>query len=293
MAIVKAAERRLVLRRNVVDSHLVSVDLGFQKGALLLDLSETGVGLQALARAPLGATTELHFDLPESGGRVDAMGTVAWTDTSGRLGIRFDQIAGAARPLLAQWLAREPRPPLAPRTLAGVPNWPALRGHDEIAAVRRDLLAHKIRGDEALAFVLERTRSISRATGAAIALDTGGVILCRASSGAAPDVGARLDPRFGLSGECVRSGEVVRCEDTETDPRADRLVCRKLGLRSALIAPVKAQGRVIGVVEAFSSHPHAFQAHDVLALRRMADLIAELSTGQPYPGASSPKLPPR
>jgi GAF domain/PilZ domain len=279
-AIVRAAERRVALRRNVVDTHLVSVDLAFQKGALLLDVSETGVGLQALARAPMGATTELHFDLPETGGRVDAVGTVTWADSSGRMGVRFDDIAEMSRPHLAQWLAREPRKAVAPRPLGGIAGRPVLRGRDEISDVRHDLLAHNIKGDNALAFVLERTRSVTRATGAAIALETEGLIRCRASSGAAPELGARLDPGAGLSGECVRSGEVVRCEDTETDPRADRMVCRKLELRSAVIVPIKAQSRVIGVVEVFSSHAHAFQTQDVLLLRRMAELIAELTTGQ-------------
>ncbi len=269
------------MRRNVVDTHLVSVDLAFQKGALLLDLSETGVGLQALERAPMGATTELHFDLPETGGRVDAVGTVAWTDSSGRIGIRFDEVAALSRPHLAQWLAREPRAAAAPRALGGFSARPTLRGRDEISALRRDLLAHKLKTNEALAFVLERTRSVTRATGAAIVLDSGGAMLCRASSGAAPELGARLDPRFGLSGECVRSGEVVRCEDTETDPRADRLVCRKLEMRSAVLMPIKTQTHVIGVLEIFSSHPHAFQNQDVLLLRRVAELIAEITTGQP------------
>ncbi len=288
MAAVRAADRRLALRHNVVDTHLVSVDLAFQKGALLLDLSESGVGLQALARAPMGATTELHFDLPETGGRVDAVGTVAWTDNSGRLGIRFDQVAEMSRLHLAQWLAREPRAAAAPRPLGGFSARPTLRGCDEITALRRDLLAHHLTGDEALAFVLERTRSVTRATGAAIAIETGGAMLCRASTGAAPELGARLDPSAGLSGECVRSGEVVRCEDTETDPRADRLVCRKLGLRSAVIMPIRIQSRVMGVVEIFSSHAHAFQNQDVLLLRRMAELIVELFTGQSRPSYPLP-----
>ena len=76
-------ERRETLRRSVVDSHLVSVDLAFQSGALLLDLSEAGMGVQALSSAPIGNTTSLHFDLPETGGRVEAVGRIAWTDSFG------------------------------------------------------------------------------------------------------------------------------------------------------------------------------------------------------------------
>src|SRR5512135_2657515 len=99
-----ANERRDAVRRSVVDSHLITVDLEFQSGALLLDLSETGMGVQALARTPTGTTTPLNFDLPETGGRVEGVGRIAWTDSSGRVGIRFEEIAELSRLHLAQWL---------------------------------------------------------------------------------------------------------------------------------------------------------------------------------------------
>ena len=275
-------ERRAVLRRNVVDSHLVTVDLAFQTGALVLDLSESGVGVQALSSAPLGASTSLQFDLPETGGRVDAVGRIAWTDSSGRLGISFEDIAELSRVYLAQWLSRERRPAVAAGGNVTVPTWPPAYARDEIAALRRDLITEKLEGDAALTFVVERIRNVTRATGAAIALDNeGGAVTCRASSGNAPGVGARLDPNSGLSGECIRTGEIVRCEDTETDPRADRLVCRKLELRSIVIVPIRVQGRPAGVLEAFSSRAHAFQSSDVLWLRRVTDLVAGIAVRQP------------
>ncbi len=271
-AAVVGVERRTRARRNVVDSHLVTVDLAFQSGALLLDLSETGIGVQALSAAPLGTTTSLHFELPEIGARIEGKGTVAWTDSSGRVGIRFDEIGEMGRRYLEQWLSRNGKPQASTARQAS-PNWPPQRTRDEIAALRRDLAAQKLEGDAALQFMVERTRSITRATGAAIALERDGAIICRASSGNAPEVGAELNPASGLSGECIRTGEIVRCEDTETDPRADRLVCRKLDLRCALIVPVRLQGKVVGVLEAFSSQARAFQNSDVLLLRRITDLV--------------------
>jgi len=280
-------DRRVTLRRNVVDSHLVTVDLAFQSGALLLDLSETGMGVQALSSAPMGAATSLQFDLPETGGRVDAVGRIAWTDSSGRLGIRFEEIAELGRVHLAQWLSLDRRPVVLPGLNAAMPTWPAPYTPDEIAALRRDLITEKLEGDAALAFVVERVRNVTRATGAAIALEDGGFIVCRASSGNAPGIGARLDPNAGLSGECIRTGEIVRCEDTENDPRADRLVCRKLELRSMVIVPVRVQGRPAGVLEAFSSRAHAFQSSDVLLLRRVTDLVAGIAVRQPETAAPS------
>jgi TonB family protein len=153
----------------------------------------------------------------------------------------------------------------------------------EIAALRLDLISKKLEGDQALAFIVERMRNLTRATAAAIALVDGGEIVCRASSGNAPSVGARVDPDAGLSGECVRTGEIVRCEDTETDRRADRLVCRRLDLRSIVIVPVRIQGGLAGVLEVFSSRPHAFESGDELVLGHVADLVAEIALRQPEP----------
>ncbi len=276
-------ERRVSPRCSVVDAHLVPVDLAFQRAALLLDLSETGMGVQALVAHPrTGTTTELHFQLPESNVPVSGTGTVTWKDDSGRLGIRFDEIAEMCRPQLARWLSREGRSPVAPG--------PARRvaGQNEILLLRRDLLAQNIQGDEALAFVLERTRSVTGATGAAIALEEAGAFLCRVSSGAAPAVGAVLNPSSGLSGECLSTREVVRCNDTETDARVDRVVCRALHLRSAVIVPVKSKDRLIGVLEVFSSHAQAFKSSDVLMLREAADLIVELQRGRTAGVATDP-----
>ena len=100
-------------------------------------------------------------------------------------------------------------------------------------------------------------------------------------------IGARLEPNAGLSGECIRTGEIVRCEDTESDPRADRLICRKLELRSMVIVPVRVQGRPAGVLEALSSRAHAFQSSDVLLLRRITDLVAGIAVREPETVAPS------
>ncbi len=283
-------DRRLAQRRNVVDAHLVTVDLAFQNGALLLDLSESGLGVQALSSAEIGATTSLNFDLPEAGGRVEAMGRVAWTDSSGRIGICFEDLAELSRTHLEQWLSRD-RKPIATAATMGLPSWPPPHVRDEIAALRRDLITSKLEGDEALALLVERVCNVTRASGAAVAMEDGANIVCRASSGNAPPSGARVDPSSGLSGECVRTGEIVRCEDTETDPRADRLICRKLDLRSMVIVPIRIHGRTAGVLEAFSPRPHAFQSSDVLLLRRMSDLAAGIAVRQPETAAAIPGPP--
>src|SRR2546427_12254105 len=65
-----------------------------------------------------------------------------------------------------------------------------------------------------------RALTITGADGVAIALAQDNGIVCRASAGTiAPDAGMRLDPKSGFSGASFRTGRIVRCDDTETDPR--------------------------------------------------------------------------
>jgi N-acetylmuramoyl-L-alanine amidase len=157
----------------------------------------------------------------------------------------------------------------------------------EQAAKRRRLSASPLQGkaehltreeqfalDEVLQLVAERAVAITGADGVAIALAHGDSILCRASSGKiAPDPGIRLDPDSGFSGACLRSGQTVRCDDSETDDRVNAQACRGLGTRSMVAVPLAAKQRVIGLVEAFSTEAFGFNDADVRSLNLLGELI--------------------
>jgi N-acetylmuramoyl-L-alanine amidase/putative methionine-R-sulfoxide reductase with GAF domain len=128
--------------------------------------------------------------------------------------------------------------------------------------------------DEVLGLVAARAISISGADGVAIALADRDAIVCRASAGAtAPPRGARLDPNSGFSGACLRSGESIKCDDSESDPRVNAEACRALGTRSMIAVPLSAKARVIGLIEAFSSEAYGFNDSDVKSLNLLGELI--------------------
>jgi len=128
--------------------------------------------------------------------------------------------------------------------------------------------------DEVLHLVAERAVAITGADGVAIALADGDAIVCRASAGGiAPDPGARLDPDSGFSGACLVSGRIVRCDDSEVDPRVNPQTCRILGARSMVAVPLSAKQTVIGLLEAFSTEPYGFNDSDVRSLNLLAELI--------------------
>lgn len=121
--------------------------------------------------------------------------------------------------------------------------------------------------DEVLQLVAQRALAITGADGVAIALAEGDAIICRALAGkVTPDAGVRLDPNSGFSGECLSSGQVIRCDDSETDPRVNTESCRALGTRSMLAVPLSVKQTNIGLLEAFSTEPYGFNDSDVRSL---------------------------
>jgi len=119
-----------------------------------------------------------------------------------------------------------------------------------------------------------RAISITGANGVAIALVKENAIVCRASAGKiAPDPGIRLDPNSGFSGTCLRNRQTVRCDDSDSDSRVNAQACRALGARSMVAVPLTAKGRVVGLIEAFSSKTHGFNDHDVKSLNLLGELI--------------------
>ena len=110
--------------------------------------------------------------------------------------------------------------------------------------------------EPAISAITERAQHLTGATGAAIALRAGDEIVCRARAGrTAPDLGVRLQTDAGISAEAVRSGEIMLCHDAERNPRVDLASCRRLGVRSILVSPLRHYRRTLGVHHTPSTAP--------------------------------------
>ena len=137
----------------------------------------------------------------------------------------------------------------------------------EIHAAELDL-------EPAISAITERAQHLTGATGAAIALRAGEEIVCRARAGrTAPDLGVRLQTDAGISAEAVRSGEVMLCHDAERNPRVDLASCRRLGVRSILVSPLRHFRRTLGVFEVLSSSPSAFDEKDVATMQLLSSMM--------------------
>jgi len=130
--------------------------------------------------------------------------------------------------------------------------------------------------------IAERIQALTGASGAVIeALDGEDLVPTVHVGTDAP----RLKLNASLSGLCVRSGELQRCDDTLADTRNPHEPYRQLGIRSILVVPLKDEHRTLGVLKVVSPEAHAFTDRDVKALRLLGGLMgAALSNAASFEG---------
>jgi TonB family protein len=159
-----------------------------------------------------------------------------------------------------------------------------------LTSLKELIAAGDHRLDPMLATITDTARQLTGASGAALAMWKEGAMVCRARSGeTAPALGARLSADTGISGECLRTGKVQHCTDTENDPLVDVEVCRSLGLRSIAVLPIQGWRGINGILEVFSTRHGAFTEPHVALLQQLAALAERARASQPH--AASPAAP--
>jgi GAF domain-containing protein len=296
-------KRRNCLRHKLQGPAFASFD--GVTGGMILDLSEVGLSMQTELPPEASSRVDLNLYLPDPATHLETTGYIAWVDALGRAGVRFSELPEDSRQRLEQWLALHAAAPsrnvptlslIQPVSLPrlansfekrttqlraitlemGTASWGKAERSQPRASTTVQYEFNSLGSDlnVALRLVGARARTLTRGTAAAIALPHKGSMICRASVGAnAPALGTRLDINSGLSGECVRSGESLRCDDAQTDPRVDRESCLRLGIRSILAAPIRYDRQIVGLLEVFSNQTFAFDEGDVAVLERLAQTV--------------------
>jgi hypothetical protein len=83
---------------------------------------------------------------------------------------------------------------------------------------------------------------------------------------------------ISLTGLCLGTGEILLCNDTNTDRRVDPQLCKEIGIRSVLVLPIKQNAKVVGVLEVLSIKPNAFNQRDATDMSKLADRVSQLSS---------------
>ena len=287
----------------------VTVDL-----SELLDLHEEGFAVQTGERLEPNHAINICLDLPETRTFVHGSGQVIWSDENGRGGVRFSQLGESSRKSLKEWLfanlliasanhqarneqlarqvqekVSEPSLPVELTNLA--PIFDRTARLSPLEAVRREVRELGYDVDEALQIITERAMSLTGATGAALAFLKDDSMIWRARAGEpSPPVGATVDITQGLSGECVRSGLVVSCGDTDNDPRVDPEICRVLGIGSLMVCPIVSDFKVIGLLEIFSPHANSFTRAHGTVLERLSELVPKVRLDKPPVETTAPQV---
>jgi hypothetical protein len=282
----------------------------------ILDISEVGVAVQCASPMEVNQQVELCLDLSEARGQISSTARVAWSDAAGRVGFGLAPLPDSSLQRLREWLFLNAMAAAANAQSSATPA-PSTAQHSVLRpnytdtltaanAVQREAESLGADIEAVLALIAARSQSLLRASGAAIALSRENAkeeietainqtMTCRASAGeSAPPVGATLQVGSGFSGECVRKGTMLRCDDAETDERVDRQSCRALGIRSMLAAPIRSGDKVIGLLEIFSAQPKAFGEQDSAVLQRFAETItAALKRAAPPDDTPPPPASPK
>ena len=309
-----APERRLSIRHKVHSPAYATKD---ESSSFILphlneivDIGEGGMCFQNSSPLEPKQNLKLCLDLSETQTHIEAEGEVVWSSDSGRTGVRFQKISKESLQQLREWLFINNIVACANHSSFAVPaktdigaasesleySAPLLPDHTSalaaVAAINREVAALGPDVDAALQSISDRALGLMRATGAAIALAGSENMICRASSGAdAPPVGAILQIGSGFSGECVRTGQLLHCEDSETDLRVDRQSCKALGVRSMIAAPIRSDGVVSGLLEVFSPLAHIFTDSDKDILQRLAEIISQAIRRSTLPASNSVEVP--
>ena len=133
--------------------------------------------------------------------------------------------------------------------------------------------------EPAIGAITERAQVLTGASGAALALRRGDEVICRARAGrTAPDLGVRLQTDSGISAQCMRTGQIVLCNDADANPHVDRASCNRLGARSILAAPLRQFQKTLGIFEVLSSTPNAFDNQDVATMQLLSSMLVAAIT---------------
>ena len=143
-----------------------------------------------------------------------------------------------------------------------------------IITVQQDIALNHPNLEAVMALIVEHAQQLTHASGSVIELLEGDELVYRAvSGGAVPHLGFRLKAATSLSGQCMAAGEILQCHDVENDPRVDLVACRRIGVRSMVVVPLRASEGCAGVLKVFSRTIAAFTEQDIQTLQLMAGFL--------------------
>lgn len=144
-----------------------------------------------------------------------------------------------------------------------------------ISRVQHSINVGGLNPQKIMALIVDETQALTGADGTVIEILEGDSVVSHYASGMGlSHLKMRAKIEGSLSGSCLYQNKVLMCHDTETDPRVNRDLCRKMGVRSMIAAPIRHAGQNIGVLKVAARQPKRFNDEHVRALELVMNLLS-------------------
>jgi signal transduction histidine kinase/ActR/RegA family two-component response regulator len=123
--------------------------------------------------------------------------------------------------------------------------------------------------------VVSETMQLTNADGAIIELIEGDHLVYHLAAGTLRQhLGMTIPLKGSFSGLVLEQNRLLMCVDSETDGRVNREACRKVNVRSLVSAPIRHNGKNIGVLKVASAEPNRFGEEQANALELVMGLLS-------------------
>ncbi len=144
-------------------------------------------------------------------------------------------------------------------------------------AMQREFSSSSLALQPVMALMCERAQSLLGGDAAAIEwLDGDELVYVAASGWGTEFAGLRVSLSRTFTGLCATSGEALACMDAESDPRVDHALARRSRLRAMVVAPLRANDRVVGVLKVMSREPGRLSPADTTPLQILAESMGAI-----------------
>ncbi|MGA7894658.1 MAG: GAF domain-containing protein, partial [Candidatus Sulfotelmatobacter sp.] len=146
----------------------------------------------------------------------------------------------------------------------------------EIVEAQHQIQIRHLESDKAMAVIAERVARITNASGAAIGILDGKTVRYRAGAGApALPLGSEVPLETAICAASVRTGQVLRTPDVDTEFLFDPDLCRARKIQSLIAVPIYHNGSIVGALELYFDKLRGFVEQDIHTCQLMAGLVTE------------------
>lgn len=146
----------------------------------------------------------------------------------------------------------------------------------QIVETQHQIQARHLDLDDAMTLVAERVAEIANAGGASIGILEGKKVVYRAAAGSMTlPTGTGVPMENALCVASLRTGQVIRCADVNSEFLVDVEACQRRGIQSLIAVPVYHEDSTAGGLELYYGTRQAFTEQDVHTCQLMAGLVTE------------------